>query len=245
MPTLRLRTCASALVVCCSVAAAEVVTLGASKDNTLFENVSGAISNGQGSYLYSGMTAIGGLRRGLIAFDLSSIPAGSTITNVSFTIRVSRTITATERTGLHRMLANWGEGQSNSNGQAGGGGGSPAEPGDATWTHAFFGAVPWSNLGGDFDAAPSAGQQLVGVGFYTFSGAGLVRDVQSWVDNPTSNFGWAIIGNETVSGSAKRIDSRNNPTAANRPSLVVTYTPIPSPGVLAVLGLAAAWRRRR
>lgn len=245
MPTLRAWTFASTFVACSLVASAEVVTLGASKDNTLFENVSGAISNGQGSYLYSGMTATGGLRRGLIAFDLSSIPAGSTITNVSFTIRVSRTITATERTSLHRMMANWGEGLSNSNGQAGGGGGAPAEAGDATWTHAFFGSTPWSTLGGDFDAAPSAGTQLVGVGFYTFSGAGLVQDVQRWVDNPSANFGWAIIGNETVSGSAKRIDSRNNPTAANRPSLVVTYTPVPSPATLGVLGLAAVWRRRR
>ena len=245
MPTLRPWTCASVVVTCCLGASAEVITLGASKDNTLFENVSGAISNGQGSYLYSGMTAIGGLRRGLIAFDLSAIPAGSTITNVSFSIRVSRTITASERTGLHRMLANWGEGQSNSNGQAGGGGGAPAEPGDATWTHAFFGSAPWTNLGGDFDAAPSAGQQLVGTGFYTFSGTGLIQDVQSWVDNPSTNFGWAIIGNEAVSGSAKRLDSRNHPTPANRPSLTVTYTPIPSPATLAVVGLAAAWRRRR
>jgi hypothetical protein len=143
------------------------------------------------------------------------------------------------------MLANWGEGQSNSNGQAGGGGGAPAEPGDATWSHGFFGSTPWTTLGGDFEASPSAGQQLVGTGFYTFSGAGLVQDVQAWVDNPAANFGWAIVGNESVSGSAKRLDSRNHPTPANRPSLVVTYTPIPSPASLAVLGLAAAWRRRR
>jgi hypothetical protein len=245
MSTLRLWTFASAVVSSSLIASAEVVTLGALKDNTLFENVSGAISNGQGSYLYSGMTAIGGLRRGLIAFDLSAIPAGSTVTSVSFSIRVSRTITASERTSLHRMLANWGEGQSNSNGQAGGGGGAPAEPGDATWSHGFFGSTPWTTLGGDFEASPSAGQQLVGTGFYTFSGAGLVQDVQAWVDNPAANFGWAIVGNESVSGSAKRLDSRNHPTPANRPSLVVTYTPIPSPASLAVLGLAAAWRRRR
>ncbi len=245
MPTLRASTFASALVASSLAASAEIITVGASKDNTLFQNDAGSISNGQGSYLYSGMTAIGGLRRALIAFDLSAIPAGSTITDVRFSIRVSRTITATERTSMHRMLANWGEGLSNSTGQAGGGGGAPAEPGDATWTHAFFGSVPWARVGGDFDAVPSAGQQLVGTGFYTFSGAGLVQDVQSWIDNPSSNFGWAIIGNETVSGSAKRLDSRNNPTPANRPSLVVTYTPVPAPATLGLLLLAAGGRRRR
>lgn len=249
MSTRRIGSFASALITWSvfspSVAVADVVTLAPLKDNTLFQNDAGTISNGQGSYLYSGMTAIGGLRRGLMAFDLSSIPAGSTITDVRFSIRVSRTITASERIGLHRVRANWGEGLSNSNGQSGGGGGAPATAGDATWTHAFFGSVPWATAGGDFDAVPSAGQQVVGVGFYTFTGPGLVQDAQSWLDSPSSNFGWAIIGNESVSSSAKRFDSRNSAIPANRPSLVVTYTPIPAPASLALLLLAAGRRTRR
>lgn len=248
MPTLRTGSFASLLVLMSALSPAtlaDVVTLSPLKDNTLIQNDAGAISNGQGSYLYSGMTAIGGLRRGLIAFDLSAIPAGSTITDVRFSIRVSRTITASERIGLHRVLANWGEGQSNSNGQAGGGGGAPATAGDATWTHAFFGSVPWATAGGDFDPVPSAGQQVVGVGFYTFSGPGLVADAQAWLNAPATNAGWAIIGNESVASSTKRFDSRNHPTPANRPSLVVTYTPVPAPASLALLMLAARRPRRR
>ncbi|MEI7657220.1 MAG: DNRLRE domain-containing protein [Phycisphaerae bacterium] len=245
MPTLRARTLASLVVMLPAVAVADVVTLSPQKDNTLFQDPAGSLSDGLGSYLYTGMTSNGSLRRGLIAFNLAAIPAGSTITDVRFSVRVSRTITATERIGLHRMRSNWGEGQSNSDGQMGGGGGAAATLGDATWTHAFFGSTLWTSLGGDFEAAPSASQQLVGTGIYTFSGPGLVQDVQSWLAAPSTNFGWAIIGNESVSGSAKRLDSRNTAIPANRPSLVVTYTPIPAPASLAVLLLAAGRRSRR
>ena len=33
------------------------------------------------------------------------------------------------------------------------------------------------------------------------------------------------MGNETLSGTAKRFDSRENPTAANRPLLIIEYQP--------------------
>ena len=51
----------------------------------------------------------------------------------------------------------------------------------------------------------------------------MVSNVQDWLDNPSQNFGWAVLTDE-VNVSAKRFDSRENPDAANQPRLVVTYT---------------------
>ena len=65
---------------------------------------------------------------------------------------------------------------------------------------------------------------------YTWSGSGLVADVQAWVSNPASNFGWVIRGNEITAGSAQRFNSREN--SSNPPQLTVTYqvpTPTPTP----------------
>ena len=67
---------------------------------------------------------------------------------------------------------------------------------------------------------------------YTWSGSGLLADVQAWVSNPASNFGWVIRGNEIDAGSAKRFNTRENST--NPPQLTVTYqvscaTPTPTP----------------
>ena len=55
-----------------NVAPANVVVLAASKDNTLYEDPNGALSNGQGMRFFAGKTANGLIRRGLIAFDLRS-----------------------------------------------------------------------------------------------------------------------------------------------------------------------------
>ena len=52
----------------------------------------------------------------------------------------------------------------------------------------------------------------------------MVADVQDWLDNPANNFGWIVIGDESSSRTAKRFDSRENPTEGNRPQLTVNYT---------------------
>ncbi|MBC7771163.1 MAG: hypothetical protein H7210_01580, partial [Pyrinomonadaceae bacterium] len=39
------------------------------------------------------------------------------------------------------------------------------------------------------------------------------------------NFGWLLRGNESSDQTAKRFDTRENTTAANRPTLVVTFDP--------------------
>lgn len=230
-----------------AVAFGDVIALSPVADNTLFEDSLGGISSGSGDSLFAGKTGSSLLRRGVLRFDLSAIPAGSTITGVELSLSCTRSASLGELVTLHRALASWGEGASVSLGQ--GGSGAPAQAGDATWVFRFFGATPtqpWTNVGGDFASLASASREVGGEGRYTFASTpGLVADAQGWLDAPASNFGWFVIGAEDVVQSAKRFASRENPDALLRPELRVTY--VPTPGTLLLCGIVAplAARRRR
>jgi hypothetical protein len=122
---------------------------------------------------------------------------------------------------LHRVLADWGEGTTNGTGGPGG----PSTPGSATWIHRYYPNTFWSTVGGDYHPTPSATLSVSGTGLYTWSSAQLIADVQQWIADPTSNFGWMLIGNEAVSVSAKRFDSRETTLTADKPTLIINYTP--------------------
>jgi hypothetical protein len=203
--------------------------LNARKDNTLYENATGGVSNGAGPTFFVGNTnqLSGSLRRALVAFPVAdSIPPGSTILSASLTLHMSRTNAAapSATVELHRALADWGEGTSV--GDANGGAGAAAATGDATWVHRFFGATSWSTPGGDFDGQSDASKSVGAVDFYTWESTGrMVSAVQQWLDNPASNFGWVILGDEEGTATAKRFDSRENIDPSVRPRLAVTYQP--------------------
>ena len=134
---------------------ADTVSLEPSKDNTLFEDSNGTLSNGAGERLLSGRTGEPNNRRALVAFDFSSIPAGSVITEVSLTLNASKVASSTAQTiSLHRLLADWGEGSSNASGQEGRG--ADAATDDATWIHRFSATDFWASPGGDYNATASA-----------------------------------------------------------------------------------------
>ena len=203
-----------------------VVTLGSSKDNTLYQSATGHLSNGAGQYFFAGKNNRGEIRRGVIAFEVSdSIPPGSTINSVALTLRMSKSVRAgTEVVSIHRLLADWGEGSSDASGNEGGG--APSAPGDATWVHRFFDTTNWASQGGDFSGVSSASTSVGGVGNYTWgSTSQMVSDVQGWLDDPASDYGWLLRGNEGVSRTTKRFDTKENGTVASRPVLTVNYTP--------------------
>jgi hypothetical protein len=69
-------------------------------------------------------------------------------------------------------------------------------PGDATWLHARYPDVFWGQPGGDFVAALS-GSALVGdVGSLCVVQRGMRADVQHWLADPATNFGWLLRGEE-------------------------------------------------
>ena len=201
---------------------AATISIMPSKDNTLYEYdpAEGDHSNGAGFHFFAGENGMGELRRGVLAFDIAgSVPPGSTITAVSLTMNMSMTPAGALTVELHKLLADWGEGTSHA--PMGEGDGAPATPNDATWRHRFFDSIFWTTQGGDFSATVSASQSVGGTGQYTWSSAQMVADVQSWLDNPASNFGWLVLGDETGGATAKRFDTRES---ANPPMLTIQFT---------------------
>ena len=241
---------AAALLALHSAASAATLVLTPSKDNTLYQDAEGDVSNGQGVFLYAGKTGEDAgfrLRRGLIAFDLTSIPPDAVISGATLTMFLSRSSpsAAPVNISLHAATQNWGEGASNAGNP--GGTGAPAQTGDATWRHRFFSTSMWTTVGGDFRAAASATTSVSTVNRnYSWVSGSLTGDVQAWVSNPASNFGWFIRGDELTNESAQRFNSSES--TSNRPQLTVTYTVVPEPSVAALGAIAAVVclaRRRR
>jgi uncharacterized repeat protein (TIGR01451 family) len=220
-----------------------VITLTPSADNTLYQVATAdpaqQLSDGAGRNFFVGRTAQGSndIRRGAVKFDFTTVPAGSTIKSVTLTLTLAKTRAgAPAAVVLHRALMNWGEGTSDA-GQGGVGSGEgdgvQATPGDVTWFFASFPTQRWTTPGGDFVAAASASTSVGSVGRYQWSGAGMTADVQQWVNNPATDFGWIVTGDESTGGTSRLFDTKEIPIAANRPTLTVDFTP-PAPADLTI-----------
>lgn len=206
---------------------AQTVVLNAVKDNTIYSNLTNN-SNGAGDNFTTGAIATSPVRRGLIIFDLSSIPGGATITAISLAMVMNKTVSGANNVSLHLLNEAWGEGASNAGAGADGNGVS-ALLGDATWICTFSNGAggcttSWTTAGGAFQPVASATTSVSGLATYTWSSGQMITNVQGWLNTPASNFGWIIIGAEGAPGSAKRFSSRTNPIIADRPTLTVTYS---------------------
>lgn len=258
------------LVLGASETRSNTIAIGASKDNSIFENFPTNSAGGTAG-IYVGGTATRSPRRGLVAFDVAgSVPAGATITSAQLTLYLALGSGNSVVIELHKLLADWGEGTAGSDLDSVhfGGAGFQASAGDATWNQRFFGSTNWTNPGadGDFNATAS-GAAFIGLPnidvanptpFSWFSTASLVSDVQSWLDDPATNFGWILINTgEAVQGSARAFFSRSATldTAGFplqhdvHPALTITYSlDVPEPalgGLLAIAALFAAGRWSR
>lgn len=204
-------------------AQAATVTVEAARDNTLYQNDQGSVSNGSGDYLFVGRTQGGVVKRAVIDFgDLSAVPAGATVTAVRVHLSLSRENSPLNTIRLHRLQADWGEGASNASSNEGQG--APSMANDATWIHRFYDSTQWVNPGGDFVATASAEFSADATGDYVVeSTPALVADVQDWLENPADNHGWILVGEEATQ-STKRFNSRENPAADSRPRLEIEYS---------------------
>jgi len=238
----------------CATASAVTVTLTPDKDNTLLQDSGGTLSNGAGNAFYAGRTqqlSSLQMRRGLMHFNLSSIPAGATITDASLRLVAENIGQNGNRTmTLHKLLQDWGQGTSNAAGRGG-----PATANDATWLYRFYvpanptSSTRWTTAGGTFDAASSGSSICPNLGgAFTFTGnsaSQMVADIRAWLADPANNFGWEISGDESAPGTAKKIYSREYSVAASRPQLTITYV-VPEPSsVLLVFGVASLLTIRR
>jgi hypothetical protein len=213
--------CAAVMVLGIRPAQGTTISLITSKDNTLYQSAAGNISNGAGPHFFAGMTSGGTIHRGLLGFDLSLVPSGSTMNTASLTLNMSKSLTGSGTITLQRVLADWGEGASNSGDP--GGGGAFATPGDATWLNTFYNSGTWSTPGGDFDSTTSASAGIVGGLNIVSSTPQLVADLQGWMSAPSTNFGWIVRGDETTLGSSLRFDTRESGPGTS-PRLTIDFT---------------------
>lgn len=258
------------LAVCAGTGQASVVTLGADKDNAIvFSATLQDNSNGGGPAFFAGADGNTAPHRGLLSFDFSSIPTGATITNVQLTLTLGQvaggTGAATSATiGLFDLSRNWGEGTASSVSTSattlsGAGSGVGAGPGDATWNAAASPGTLWTTAGGDHAASASASlflpNNVINTSFTWLSTPQLVADVQGWLTNPATNFGWEVINANEVStktiygfySSEWHTYTAAGGNAGQEPALQVTYA-VPEPGPGAWLAAATAvcvGRRRR
>lgn len=227
------------------LARADVMMLAPSQDNTLIETTDGSRSNGAGPVMFAGRIsqASNPRRRAVLSFNIASnIPAGAIIDDVSLTLHNSSNNTSPEPVAMHRLLADWGEGASS----ATGGSGAASTPGDATWLHTFYDTDLWNAAGGDFEPTLSSTTMVADPGYYTWSSTPeLIDDVQLFLDDPSADFGWILIGNESAASTTKRFATREAPDAALRPVLTVTYTPAPGPIAGPALLAVALWTATR
>lgn len=200
------------------------VSIGSSKDNTLYDFPHGTISNGAGQHFFSGKTAGDVIRRGVIAFDLASyIPPCAVIQSASLRLHMSRAISGAAQIELRRLLEDWGEGASDALGEEGQG--AQAEENDVTWDHTFYFSQFWSTSGGVFSNTNTASASVDGIGYYTWgSNSQMLSDVQNWVSGTQPNYGWLLLGDESSFPSVKRFDTKENDSVNFRPVLTVTYT---------------------
>jgi hypothetical protein len=217
--------------------------MGAFKDNSMFENFPNNSAGGAAG-IYSGNNNVPAKRRGLVAFNIAgNVPAGSTITGVELSMYLATAPNTNNQTiGLHRMSLDWGENTADTSSPLVNmmGNGVTAMSGDATWNENFFGTSTWPTPGatGSFNAIAS-GTSVVGGTIDTqktwLSTATLISDVQGWLDNSATNFGWAIVNaneasNQTMKAFYSRQASLNNGGTGTtidpswRPTLTVTYT---------------------
>jgi hypothetical protein len=219
-------------------------------------------SLGAGQAIFAGTNAQSSPRRGLIQFDIaSSIPAGSTINSVQLTLflnQIGSAATSSPTIRLYHLANDWGEGIAGNsiNGVSGIGQGFAAGEGDATWNARHFSATTptlWNSAGGDFAATGTAALAIVGTTLntpYTWgSTTALVADVQSWLNNPSSNFGWILKSDDELTASSVRgfwtREAARTGQGAFVPQLQVAYTAVPEPSTTIFLLAASLLRLKR
>lgn len=146
--------------------------------------------------------------RSLLKFNLSnSIPSTAVVSSAALTVKVVKAAAVNSTFDLRKLLQDWNE--------------------NSTWITRLSPSL-WTVAGGsaplDFSSVVTQTSPIAAEGTYTFaSNSNMVADVQGWVSNPTSNFGWIVISESQGTGQTERkFASRED--SANAPTLVVVFS---------------------
>lgn len=183
-------------------------------DTFLYE---GSPTFNYGSAIRISVGLAGGINhRGLLQFDLSSVPTKVRITAATLVLHAYNVTSSAvaETIGVYRSRIEWFEGNVDNTTLGAGVNGS-------TWNlRNNNGSLSWT--GADWEAATST-QVVQNIGDYSFD---VTNDIQAWVYGTAPNYGWFILASGLASG-AKTFASSDNATAGNRPELIITYDVLP------------------
>ena len=158
----------------------------------------------------------GASKKGFFHFDVSAIPAGSTINSVQMKVYVNW-VQASDAyyVKLYKVDNEWAETE-------------------VTWNNRKTG-IAWNTPGGDYSTLVGDGYGLGSTkGWKTVAaGANLVNLVQGWLDGTIPNYG-VVLQREGSSGGQRGLDSREGGNAAY---LSIDYTPVPEPATIGLLTL--------
>jgi hypothetical protein len=177
------------------------------------------------AWVNAGSNRSGQRNRGLFKFDIAgNVPSQAHITSASLSLAVTGIPVdgyAVAYFDLHRVLRDWGEGDKNPASSPGQG--LPATTNEATWlspfaltTNSWF--TPGAAATNDFVPDISASQIVYDdiQSPYTFPDPSadpgrMLADIQLWLDNPATNFGWIFIcESEGTPSTARRFGSRED-----------------------------------
>ena len=192
----------------------------------------------------AGASGMGDKKRALLMFDIAGqIPPQATVASVTLTVKMVRAPSGggvDSIFSLHRLRQSWGEGNKATVNDNTDDFGVQATTNEVTWNARLYSAPLWSVPGTsspvDYFSAASATNFIAGVGTYTFnSNSNLVADVQAWVNNPGTNFGWILTSLlENTSTTIRRFGSRES---TNAPLLTVQYSLPAAPPILTPLSI--------
>ncbi len=199
---------------------------------------------GGADFFNAGTAGNGHRNRALLFFNPSEmVPAGAVITSAQLSLSVVRQPNSGLQNSifsLRRALQSWGEG-AQVPGEEGLGAGALAQPGETSWNSRFTGGTFWSQPGGqtgvDFSGTMSSSAFVGGAGDEIIfpSSPVLIADVQFWLDNPSSDFGWLLKTESEALGKTAR--SFASSESGFGPTLTLNYTVVPEPSTVALVSL--------
>ena len=189
-------------------------------DNTMFKDL--PLSNGIGEYFFAGTTKDDVTKRALVMFDLAeSVPEGVIVDSAILVLIPTKVKPGSTSIDVHMVTTEWGEGSSKA--EDGDGKGDVATANDATWEYAKFNTHPWIKSGGDYAIEASA-TSTVSTGIdAVFGSIGITANVNFWLENPSQNYGWILIGDEFSTSTSAKFGSRDHPDDMLWPKLKLYY----------------------
>ncbi len=180
------------------------VTLAATADTYISDGKKTSNYGAASSLIADGNPDFGAL----LKWDLSSIPAGSTLQSATLSVNVTGTSADTYE--IYELKRSWTELQ-------------------ATWNKATTG-TNWHSAGaqGSLDrystVLGTVTATVSGIRNVVLNAAGLAV-VQGWVNNPATNFGFILQDYANTTKDDLVFSSKESTVAANRPQLQVLYNP--------------------